>query len=186
VPGRWNARDLVGRSVASPERRGLPRDLRREVRAVSDLDRHGTSRSGSRSSGPVETGVAPKTASAHPGTKPLILARGRRHGRVGGRTVEDSCGTAVTRLVLVECTEAERVTIAGRSLAAVLAILDAHDLQRDPILAHSTTRKLEARKNPPDRSPERSEKRLTLKRGRCTDFSWLGDADADHDRRILE
>ena len=58
-------------------------------------------------------------------------------------TFHDLRGTAVTRLALVGCTEAEIATITGLSLASVREILDAHYLHRDRALASSAIRKLE-------------------------------------------
>lgn len=62
---------------------------------------------------------------------------------VSGLTFNDLRGTAVTRLALAECTEAEIATITGHSLRDVRSILDAHYLNRDPKLAESAIRKLE-------------------------------------------
>jgi integrase len=62
---------------------------------------------------------------------------------VVGVTFNDLRGTAVTRLALAECTEAEIATITGHSLRDVRSILDAHYLNRDPALAESAIRKLE-------------------------------------------
>jgi len=62
-----------------------------------------------------------------------------------GVTFNDLRGTAVTRLALAECTEAEIATITGHSLRDVRSILDAHYLHRDPALAESAIRKLETR-----------------------------------------
>jgi integrase len=59
-----------------------------------------------------------------------------------GVTFNDLRGTAVTRLVLAECTEAEIATITGHALRDVRSILDAHCLHRDPALAESAIRKL--------------------------------------------
>jgi integrase len=58
-------------------------------------------------------------------------------------TFNDLRGTAVTRLALMECTEAEIASITGHSLRDVRSILDAHYLHRDPALAESAIRKLE-------------------------------------------
>jgi integrase len=58
-------------------------------------------------------------------------------------TFNDLRGTAVTRLALVEGSEAEIATITGHSLRDVRSILDAHYLHRDPALAESAIRKLE-------------------------------------------
>jgi integrase len=60
-----------------------------------------------------------------------------------GVTFNDLRGTAVTRLALAQCTEAEIATITGHSLRDVRSILDAHYLHRDPALAESAIRKLE-------------------------------------------
>ena len=59
-------------------------------------------------------------------------------------TFNDLRGTAVTRLAIAGCTEAEIATITGHSLRDVGAILDTHYLKRDPSLAESAIRKLEA------------------------------------------
>ena len=58
-------------------------------------------------------------------------------------TFNDLRGTAVTRLALVGCSEAEMATITGHSLRDVRSILDAHYLHRDRALAESAIRKLE-------------------------------------------
>jgi integrase len=60
-------------------------------------------------------------------------------------TFNDLRGTAVTRLALAECTEAEIATITGHSLRDVRSILDAHYLHRDLALGESAIRKLEKR-----------------------------------------
>ena len=62
---------------------------------------------------------------------------------ITGLTFNDLRGTAVTRLALSECTEAEIATITGHSLRDVHSILDAHYLHRDPALAESAITKLE-------------------------------------------
>jgi integrase len=67
-----------------------------------------------------------------------------------GVTFNDLRGTAVTRLALAGCTEAEIATITGHSLRDVRSILDAHYLHRDPALAESAIRKLETRTNSPN------------------------------------
>ena len=63
--------------------------------------------------------------------------------RIVGVTFNDLRGTAVTRLALVGCSEAEIATITGHALRDVRSILDAHYLNRDPALAESAIRKLE-------------------------------------------
>jgi integrase len=62
---------------------------------------------------------------------------------VVGVTFNDLRGSAVTRLALVECTEAEIATITGHALRDVRSILDANYLHRDPALGESAIRKLE-------------------------------------------
>jgi integrase len=68
----------------------------------------------------------------------------KRAGIVGV-TFNDLRGTAVTRLALAQCTEAEIATITGHSLRDVRSILDANYLHRDPALGESAIRKLERR-----------------------------------------
>jgi integrase len=58
-------------------------------------------------------------------------------------TFSDLRGTAVTRLALVGCTEAQIASITGHSLCDVRSILDAHYLHRDIELARSAIAKLE-------------------------------------------
>jgi integrase len=58
-------------------------------------------------------------------------------------TFNDLRGTAVTRLALVGCTEAEIATITGHSLRDVRSILDAHYLHRDVEMARTAIHKLE-------------------------------------------
>jgi integrase len=58
-------------------------------------------------------------------------------------TFNDLRGTAVTRLALVGCTEAEIASITGHSIRDVRSILDAHYLHRDQALAENAIRKLE-------------------------------------------
>lgn len=72
----------------------------------------------------------------------------KRAGIVGV-TFNDLRGTAVTRLALAECTEAEIATITGHSLRDVRSILDAHYLKRDTALGESAIRKLERRTESP-------------------------------------
>jgi integrase len=67
-----------------------------------------------------------------------------------GVTFNDLRGTAVTRLALAGCNEAEIATITGHSLPDVGSILDAHYLHRDPALADSAIAKLEKRTKTPN------------------------------------
>jgi integrase len=70
----------------------------------------------------------------------------KRAGIVGV-TFHDLRGTAVTRLALAGCTEAEIATITGLSLRSVRAILDTHYLARDPALGDAAIMKLERVRN---------------------------------------
>jgi integrase len=58
-------------------------------------------------------------------------------------TFHDIRGTAVSRLALVEATDAEIATLTGLSLNSVRAILDKYYLHRDPALADAAITKLE-------------------------------------------
>jgi integrase len=69
---------------------------------------------------------------------------------VAGVTFHDLRGTAVTRLAIAECTEAEIATITGHSTGSVRAILDTHYLSRDPALGESAIAKLERGTKIPD------------------------------------
>jgi len=69
--------------------------------------------------------------------------KARDRASVVGLTFNDLRGTAVTRLALVGCTEAQIVSITGHSLNDVRSILDAHYLHRDPELARAAIHKLE-------------------------------------------
>jgi integrase len=76
--------------------------------------------------------------------------KARDRAGIVGVTFNDLRGTAVTRLALVGCTEAEIVTLTGHSLRDVRSILDAHYLHRDPALGKSAIRKLERGTKTPD------------------------------------
>jgi integrase len=76
--------------------------------------------------------------------------KARDRARIVGVTFSDLRGTAVTRLALVGCTEAEIATLTGHSLRDVRSILDAHYLHRDPSLGKSAIRKLERGTKAPD------------------------------------
>lgn len=75
---------------------------------------------------------------------------------ISGLTFNDLRGTAVTRFARAECTHAEIGAITGHKAAEVNAILDKHYLARDPALAQSAVRKLEARTKPPNHTPNRA------------------------------
>jgi integrase len=66
-----------------------------------------------------------------------------RKAGIVGVTFHDLRGTAVTRLAIVGCTEAEIATITGHSLRDVRSILDANYLHRDPVLGENAIKKLE-------------------------------------------
>jgi hypothetical protein len=63
---------------------------------------------------------------------PLKAALDSSAKRIAGVTFNDLRGTAVTRLALADCTEAEIATITGHCLRDVRSILDTHYLCRDP------------------------------------------------------
>jgi integrase len=88
------------------------------------------------------------TAEGKPWTPDGFRASWRKacaKAHVVGVTFNDLRGTAVTRLALAGCTEAEIATITGHSLRDVRSILDTHYLYRDAALAESAIRKLEKR-----------------------------------------
>jgi hypothetical protein len=72
---------------------------------------------------------------------------------IAGVTFNDLRGTAVTRLAIAGCTEAQIVAITGLTTREVQSILDAHYLHRDPAPTEEAIRKLEARTNSPKRAP---------------------------------
>ncbi len=69
---------------------------------------------------------------------------------VSGVTFHDLRGTAVTRLAICECTEAEIAAITGHSLRDVHSILSTHYICDDPALAENAIRKYERGTNFPD------------------------------------
>ena len=83
---------------------------------------------------------------------PLIHNQKRREIKFqrGNIRFNDLRGTAVTRLAIAECTEAEIATITGHSLKDVRSILDSHYLNRDPALGKSAIAKLEMRTKTPN------------------------------------
>jgi integrase len=66
-----------------------------------------------------------------------------RKAGIVGVTFHDLRGTAVTRLAIVGCSEAEIAYITGHSLRDVRSILDANYLHRDAALGENAIRKLE-------------------------------------------
>ena len=62
---------------------------------------------------------------------------------IEGVTFNDLRGTAVTRLAIEGCSEAEIATITGHTLGDVRTILNTHYLSRDPALGESAIHKLE-------------------------------------------
>lgn len=62
---------------------------------------------------------------------------------VVGLTFHDLRGTAVTRLAVAGCSEAEIATITGHSMKDVGTILDTHYLHRDAKMAENAIKKLE-------------------------------------------
>jgi integrase len=84
-------------------------------------------------------------------------AAAQKRAGVDGVTFNDLRGTAVTRLALVGCTEAEIAYITGHTLGHVRSILDAHYLHRHPDLGEHAIRKLEAGTKSPNCAPNWSE-----------------------------
>ncbi len=62
---------------------------------------------------------------------------------IEGLTFHDLRGTAVTRLAVAGCTDAEIATITGHSLKTVKEMLDRHYMSRDFAMAESAVAKLE-------------------------------------------
>ena len=90
-----------------------------------------------------------------------------------GVTFNDLRGSAVTRLALVESTEAEIATITGHSLRDVRSILDANYLHRDPALGERAIRKLERRTNLPTALPT-GQPSLEQETGKTCDINGWG------------
>jgi integrase len=76
--------------------------------------------------------------------------KAQKKAGISGVTFNDLRGTAVTRLAIAGCTEAEIATITGHSLRDVRSILDSHYLNRDPALGKSAIAKLERGTKVPD------------------------------------
>ncbi len=78
---------------------------------------------------------------------------------ITGLTFHDLRWTAVTRLALAGASQPEIATLTGHSLTDVRGILETHYLARDPTLALSAIRKLEAgEKNFPPAFPTKPER----------------------------
>lgn len=87
-----------------------------------------------------------RTSFGQPWTRYGFSASWRKACVVAGvvdLTFHDLRGTAVTRLAVAGCNEAEIATITGHSMKDVGNILDAHYLHRDSKLAESAIQKLE-------------------------------------------
>jgi integrase len=69
--------------------------------------------------------------------------KAQRKAGIVGLTFNDLRGTAVTRLALCGCSEAEIATLTGHSISDVKSILEIHYLHKDPALAEAAIRKLE-------------------------------------------
>lgn len=79
-----------------------------------------------------------------------------RAAGVLGVTFHDLRGTAVSRLALADCSEAEIATLTGHSLRDVRSILDTFYLHRDPALAIAAISKLERRTKLSNQTPKRA------------------------------
>jgi integrase len=73
----------------------------------------------------------------------IMIKKARVKAGVTGVTFNDLRGTAITRLAVAGCTEAEIATISGHSLRDVRSILDSNYLHRDHRLGESAIKKLE-------------------------------------------
>ena len=91
-----------------------------------------------------------------------------------GLTFNDLRGTAVTRLALAGCTEAEIATLTGHTLRDVRSILDAHYLHRDPALAENAIRKLEKRDKIVQLSAQLVSDVPMQEREKLYEIKWLG------------
>jgi predicted transcriptional regulator len=80
--------------------------------------------------------------------------KARDRAGIVGVTFDDSRGTAVTRLALVGCTEAEIATLIGHSPRDVRSNLDAHHLHSDPCTRQKRLRKLETGTKTPNQAPK--------------------------------
>lgn len=76
--------------------------------------------------------------------------------KIEGLTFHDIRGTAVTRLFVAQCTEAEVATITGHTLAEVKSILDSTYLSRDYAMAEEAIAKLETRTENAKRASKRA------------------------------
>ena len=82
----------------------------------------------------------PWTSHGFSATWRKVLAK----AKVTGLTFHDLRGTAVTRLALAGCNEAEITTFTGHSLKDLATNFDAHHLSRDVRLEESALSKREA------------------------------------------
>ena len=71
--------------------------------------------------------------------------KAQKQAGISGVTFNDLRGTAVTRLAVAGCTEAEIISITGHSAHDTQRILEKHYLAKDPALARTAIRKLETR-----------------------------------------
>jgi integrase len=81
------------------------------------------------------------------------FAKARIKAGIQDVTFNDLRGTAVTRLAIAGCTEAEIATLTGHALRDVRSILDSHYLNRDPALGENAIRKLEGEQKFPTELP---------------------------------
>ncbi|OHV26238.1 integrase [Rhizobium sp. RMa-01] len=79
-----------------------------------------------------------------------VWRRACRAAGISDVTFNDLRGTAVTRLAIAQCTEAQIATITGHTLRDVRSILDSNYLNRDVAMAVEAIRKLEGRTKTPN------------------------------------
>jgi integrase len=77
------------------------------------------------------------------GTFGMASHRACKAAGIDGLTFHDLRGTAVTRLAIAGCTEAEIAAVTGHSLRDVRRVLDVRYLRRDPALTENAIPKLE-------------------------------------------
>jgi integrase len=83
----------------------------------------------------------------------VAWGRAATKAEIVDRTFHDLRGTAVTRLFIAGCLEAEIATITGHALKDVRSILDAHYFHRDRVLAESGIRKYEKSRGASGKAP---------------------------------
>ena len=100
-----------------------------------------------------------------------------------GVTFNDLRGTAVTRLAIAGCTEAEIVAITGHTLRDVRSILDAHYLTPRPGAGRGRNQEARSENKFSQTGSQLGFAVLSRNRGKCNAINWLGDLDSNQDWR---